>query len=652
MSNPIHVSVITPIYNHASKFVRQCLDSLSAQTLREIEFILVDNGATAEGKQLIEEYVHKDKRFRAIYFEKNQGLGKALNAAIRVAKGEYVGMVESDDYVSEDMFASLYQDTLAEKPDIVKALYTSVHDEQREVLENNFDYTEWGKTLQGQGKCFHLIAKHVSHWSGIYKKAFLEKHGIWFHETPGGASQDFGFMLRCYAWAETVHIHPKSLVHYRIFTGNHNPMKLHRDMIEECILTFQDLKDKQLPPIVWERLFHRIAPRLLYVPPLPQDLYWKRYHLLKEMAPYQKYQFLLPHEKASIKRLIKHPFKTWLKQYVWDRARCVQTKGVVQKSRFLGFTYCRQEPCNGLIQVSYLKGLWVKYLRQQEIEKICVLGIPVYYNRLAALQLQVAQLSQQTQCCLQGINAAIQAQSVHPDVFSKYCNAMAGKEVVLMCTGPTAKYYEPIPKAIHVGVNGAVYLDVPLDFIFVQDNTINQFGNTTLTEDVLSYDKHPCHKFMAVWSSAIRTQHFYEYHTGRKTLFPIPSYYQNRSDISPYILAGAGRIEDMPYDISREPIANLWGTAFSAMQFILYTHPKTIYLVGCDCSSGYAYKTQQTNYLDVMEQTNSWRILKDYISFYYPQQRVVSINPVGLKGLFEDYLTDSYTQSLQTSEKN
>lgn len=78
------VSVLTPIYNHNITYVRQRLESLKAQTLREMEFILIDNGANQESKDLIDEFIKKDPRFKVIHFKKNVGYGNAINSGLDV----------------------------------------------------------------------------------------------------------------------------------------------------------------------------------------------------------------------------------------------------------------------------------------------------------------------------------------------------------------------------------------------------------------------------------------------------------------------------------------------------------------------------------------------------------------------------------------
>ena len=100
------LSIIVPIYN-VQKYLRQCLDSLVNQTMRDIEFIFIDDGSPDECGRIIDEYAHQDKRIVAIH-QKNSGYGRTLNNGIKVAKGEYIGIIESDDWVESDMFEKLY----------------------------------------------------------------------------------------------------------------------------------------------------------------------------------------------------------------------------------------------------------------------------------------------------------------------------------------------------------------------------------------------------------------------------------------------------------------------------------------------------------------------------------------------------------------
>lgn len=103
----IRVSVIIPVYN-AEKYLTCCLDSVTAQTLNEIEIICVNDGSTDKSPQILESYAKKDNRIKVIHKE-NGGLVSARKAGIAAARGEYVGYVDSDDWIEPDMYERLFE---------------------------------------------------------------------------------------------------------------------------------------------------------------------------------------------------------------------------------------------------------------------------------------------------------------------------------------------------------------------------------------------------------------------------------------------------------------------------------------------------------------------------------------------------------------
>ena len=113
--NPV-ISIIVPVYKVES-CLRQCLDSICAQTLQEIEIILVDDGSPDNCGKICDEYAARDIRIRVIH-QKNGGLSAARNAGIAVARAGILGFVDSDDWVEPDMFALLYHDLVKEEADI------------------------------------------------------------------------------------------------------------------------------------------------------------------------------------------------------------------------------------------------------------------------------------------------------------------------------------------------------------------------------------------------------------------------------------------------------------------------------------------------------------------------------------------------------
>ena len=103
----IKVSVLVPIFN-VEKYLVECLESFLAQKLKELEIICIDDGATDGSSEIVDAFAIRDERFRVIHKE-NSGYGKSMNLGLDEAQGEYIGIVESDDFVERDMFSALYE---------------------------------------------------------------------------------------------------------------------------------------------------------------------------------------------------------------------------------------------------------------------------------------------------------------------------------------------------------------------------------------------------------------------------------------------------------------------------------------------------------------------------------------------------------------
>lgn len=114
----VRVSVIVPVYN-AGLYLRQCLDSICAQKLSEIEIICVDDCSYDESPEILSEYASRDSRFKIIRSKFNQGPSGSRNTGMRAACGEYVGFVDSDDWVDPDYFEAMIKKADEMKTDIL-----------------------------------------------------------------------------------------------------------------------------------------------------------------------------------------------------------------------------------------------------------------------------------------------------------------------------------------------------------------------------------------------------------------------------------------------------------------------------------------------------------------------------------------------------
>ena len=98
----IKISILVPVYN-VEKYLEKCLDSILGQTFTKYEVICIDDGSTDKSGDILDQYALKDSRIRVVHKE-NSGYGKTMNQAIQLAKGQYIGIVESDDIIERNMF--------------------------------------------------------------------------------------------------------------------------------------------------------------------------------------------------------------------------------------------------------------------------------------------------------------------------------------------------------------------------------------------------------------------------------------------------------------------------------------------------------------------------------------------------------------------
>lgn len=110
------ISVIIPVYN-VEKYLKKCVESVLKQTIADLEIILVDDGSTDRSGRICDEYAERDSRIVVVH-KKNGGLSSARNIGIEIAKSQYIGFVDSDDYIEEDMYEVLYRNIMENDADL------------------------------------------------------------------------------------------------------------------------------------------------------------------------------------------------------------------------------------------------------------------------------------------------------------------------------------------------------------------------------------------------------------------------------------------------------------------------------------------------------------------------------------------------------
>lgn len=200
------VSLILPSLNVA-RYIDECLHSVITQTLRDIEIICVDAGSTDGTLDIIRKYAGQDQRVRLVHSDQ-KSYGYQMNLGMRRATGEYIGIVETDDYVPSTMYEALYGTAVREKAEIVKADFYRFRTvgERIERTYNRLDPSGayYGRIIDPskEQQVFRFI---MNTWSGIYLRRFLEENAIVHNETPGASYQDNGFWFKTFCCAKRIY---------------------------------------------------------------------------------------------------------------------------------------------------------------------------------------------------------------------------------------------------------------------------------------------------------------------------------------------------------------------------------------------------------------------------------------------------------------
>lgn len=332
-------------------------------------------------------------------------------------------------------------------------------------------------------------------------------------------------------------------------------------------------------------------------------------------------------------------------------SKCYDNK---KRVRVCGITVYKKDNSHGYAVRKYFGGI-LKTKRNYQYKKIYLLGIQIYKKEYKFNQFwgfeelkreiresEIRIVNRTVYINQRLITAAVWNQKA----FAKYRGAFRGKSVVLMGAGPTVNYFEPIKDAIYVGCNRTFLFDnINFDFLF----SIDKVGIEKWYDKFFNYRKDSCVKF-------IGDQNLGEDFQIPENKIPLENVYR-------YITsAGIEQTAGFSLDISTSPLHNAASVTLQALQFILYTQPAKVYIVGVDCTAGLKqyFKSDGKEFDNTNRGENATNLdalniklygdIKNFADTYYPDTQIISVNPVGLKGIFDDIYTDSYMNSLRTGE--
>lgn len=207
------VTVIVGIYN-GEKYLEQCLESVVKQTYSNLEILLIDDGSTDNSGKIADEFAKKDQRFKVIH-KSNQGVSASRNLGLSIMQGEYVCIIDQDDYLHKDYIKYFMSMIKEYNVDIATGVYVSDFigepPEDKEVVKSKCEI--WSGDKAAKEILLHNI--QVAPWNKIIRKKLLDDNGIRFQE-QFFCGEGLAFSVESYQSADRVAVTHEKLYYYRI----------------------------------------------------------------------------------------------------------------------------------------------------------------------------------------------------------------------------------------------------------------------------------------------------------------------------------------------------------------------------------------------------------------------------------------------------
>lgn len=336
------VSVIIPVYN-VEPYLPQCLGSIINQTLQDIEIICVDDGSTDNSYAILQEYASKDNRIIALQ-QQNAGAGIARNTGMRVAKGEYLAILDSDDFFELDMLEKAYLQCEKNNADI--CVFRS---DKYDTQSQKYELIPW--TIKKQYLPKHVpfkaseIYPHIFQvfngwsWDKLYRRDFAERTGLQFQGLR--TTNDAFFVYVASIQAENITIVDEILAHHRV--NNKAALSVTREKSWDCCWQAvsaiqQELKKRNQYEVVEQSFINWALHFLLWnvhtlkdasKDKLVSEMQSKYFRILElekytasffySQSEYKEYQYILKHGEAMqnktyvIRRVVQHIQENGLK---------------------------------------------------------------------------------------------------------------------------------------------------------------------------------------------------------------------------------------------------------------------------------------------------------------------------------------------------
>ena len=327
------VSVIVPVYN-VEKYLSKCLESILNQTFSDIEIICVNDGTQDNSRKILEEYKQKDSRIKIIDKE-NGGLSSARNAGLKIAQGEFISFIDSDDWIESKMLEKLYHNITQMNSDI-SICAVSLYNEQKQEFDNSNPYFSLGffnntfdnKSFSYRETLPFIMDVCVMAWNKLYRKSFLDKCNAKFPD--GKIFEDGPFFFSIFFKTDRVSIVREPLYFYRINRKGSIVQKADKnfiDIIDIVELMYNSIKEipefSYVKDLFYLRKVHDIVYRYQLINPIYRKLFAKKLKTKEFLFNYSIFNIDYIDEKDpyTYKNLIKIEHDKNYKKYWKNRFR-------------------------------------------------------------------------------------------------------------------------------------------------------------------------------------------------------------------------------------------------------------------------------------------------------------------------------------------
>lgn len=243
--NKPKISVIVPVYNN-EKFLRKCLDSIRFQTYKNLEIICINDGSSDGSGEILEEYKKLDDRF-VIVHQKNSGVGNVRNNGIKLATGDYISFIDSDDWLLLDLYETFYKKTLEKNIDIYIFNIQGYIQDANDIARPRIFFTgeEWIIKPDGTTDIFNCknpLSSNFSACNRICKTSLIKDNKIMFPENI--KYEDQIFSIKLFLHAKTILLNNNVFYKYR----NYASMSLSQEVSPRIFDIFKitDLIEKEI----------------------------------------------------------------------------------------------------------------------------------------------------------------------------------------------------------------------------------------------------------------------------------------------------------------------------------------------------------------------------------------------------------------------